>query len=262
MWGTVLVWALFTAFNPVRLGIVALVISRPRPMQNLLAYWIGGLFLGLPTLLVPMLLLNATPAVSSFAQNLATSSTFRHSQVAMGVIALAIAALMTARIRSRNRAPLATPANNTSTLVLDPATPPSVSRLLNPTQSSISEGTSAIQRWRNRAHNAWESGSPWFALLLGMGTGGPSIDGVVFGLAIIMTSGAALGTQITAAVVAVITMLVVVEIILVSYLIVPERTEAVLGRLHDWVQTHRRKILIAVMAVIGVSLLAQGTGTV
>ena len=38
-----LVVALLSGFNPVRLGITLLVISRPRPMQNLFVYWIGCL---------------------------------------------------------------------------------------------------------------------------------------------------------------------------------------------------------------------------
>jgi hypothetical protein len=42
MWGSVLVLALLAALNPVRLGLALLVISRPRPVQNLLAYWVGG----------------------------------------------------------------------------------------------------------------------------------------------------------------------------------------------------------------------------
>ena len=37
MWGSVGVLALLAALDPVRLGLTLLVISRPRPVQNLLA---------------------------------------------------------------------------------------------------------------------------------------------------------------------------------------------------------------------------------
>ena len=43
MWGTVLVFALLTANDPARLGIAVILISRPRRLHNLLAYWLGGM---------------------------------------------------------------------------------------------------------------------------------------------------------------------------------------------------------------------------
>jgi Sap, sulfolipid-1-addressing protein len=38
MWGAVLVLGLLEGLNPLRLGLTLLVLSRPRPVQNLLAY--------------------------------------------------------------------------------------------------------------------------------------------------------------------------------------------------------------------------------
>jgi hypothetical protein len=57
-------------------------------------------------------------------------------------------------------------------------------------------------------------------------------------------------------------MLAVVEIILVSYLVTPAKTQAVLRALHDRVlQPYRRQILIALFALIGVALVAKGMGS-
>ena len=42
VWGSVLVLALLAAVDPVRLGLTLLLISRPRPVQNLLAYGVGS----------------------------------------------------------------------------------------------------------------------------------------------------------------------------------------------------------------------------
>ncbi|MGA7050361.1 MAG: GAP family protein, partial [Mycobacterium sp.] len=39
MWSPVLVLAFMLAIDPLRLGLILLVISRPRPLQSLLAYW-------------------------------------------------------------------------------------------------------------------------------------------------------------------------------------------------------------------------------
>ena len=52
--------------------------------------------------------------------------------------------------------------------------------------------------------------------------------------AIIAASGAAIGTQVCKAIVYLIAMLAVVDIILVSYLAVPAKTQAALRLQHDW----------------------------
>jgi hypothetical protein len=266
MWGSVLVLALLAALNPVRLGLALLVISRPRPVQNLLAYWVGGLIASVTTLLVPLMVLHFTPMFRSFAQDLATpatvaSSTVRHIQIGMGVLLLSIAALITVRFSARQRAHLPTPAANTSTLVPDSNTPTAISRLLGRTQDAPTEGGSAIRRLLGRAHNAWENGSLWVALLIGLGSG-PTADGALYVLAIIVPSGAAIGTQVSAAIAFVVGMLAVVEIMLASYLATPAKTQAIVQQLHDWARAHRRQLLVAMFAVAGVALVANGMGSV
>jgi len=49
-------------------------------------------------------------------------------------------------------------------------------------------------------------------------------------------------------------------IVLVSHLARPAKTQAFLRPLHDWALAHRRKLLVAIFAVVGVSLIAQGMG--
>jgi hypothetical protein len=71
-----------------------------------------------------------------------------------------------------------------------------------------------------------------------------------------------MGTQVSAAVAFLIGMYAVVEIIFVTYLAWPEKTQAVLRLLHDWARAHRRQVLIAIFTVVGVSQLAQGMGLV
>ena len=61
MWGSVLGLALMAALNPMRLGLALLMISRPRPGPNLLAYWAGGLTVCVPELLIPLVVLHFTP---------------------------------------------------------------------------------------------------------------------------------------------------------------------------------------------------------
>jgi hypothetical protein len=263
MWSSVLVLALLMALDPVRLGWTLLVVSRPRPVQNLLAYWVGTIIVSVPGVAIPLTLLHVTPMVRSFTQDVATNSTVRHIQIGSGVLTLAIAALMTVRslTRRRRRAQLPASDGTTSTLVLDPNTPTAVSPPLGPTQDAPTEGGSAYRRLLGRALNAWESGSLWVALVIGIGCMPPP-DWVLLVLVITVTSGAAIGTQISAAIVFVVGMLAVVEIMLVSYLAAPAKTQTMLRLLHDWALAHRRQVLVTMFAVAGVSLMAHGLGIV
>jgi len=81
-------------------------------------------------------------------------------------------------------------------------------------------------------------------------------------IAIILASGAAMGTQVIAAIAFVVLTLAVEEVILTSYLATPEKTQGLVQRLHDWGLAHQRKILVAVVAVMGVSLAANGMGNI
>lgn len=89
------------------------------------------------------------------------------------------------------------------------------------------ERGSAIRRLLRRVRNAWENGSVWVAFVIGLAMG-PQLQGIVFVLAIIMASGTAFRIQISAAIVFVFAILAVEEIILVSNLATPAKTQAFL----------------------------------
>src|ERR1700737_3005566 len=269
MWASLLVLGLLLTLHPLRLGVTLLVISRPRPMQNLLTYCGGCVTVCIVTLLIPLIMLQFVPTLASFMKNFsnpATNPPPRHIAIGVGVFALSVAALMTVRLAARPRAHLPTcgkhrrikaGSDHTSTLMLDSDPPNPISRLLTPAQDEESEDGSAFRRLLRRVRNAWENGSLWVAFVIGLGMG-PSVDGVLFALAIIVASGPAIGMQVSAAITFTIAMLAVQEIILVSNLATPVKTQAFLRRLRDWSRAHRRKVLIAIFAVVGVSLVAQG----
>jgi Sap, sulfolipid-1-addressing protein len=267
MWSSVTVLAFLAALNPVRLGLALLVISRPRPVQNLLAFWVGCLTASIAVLLAPLIALHVTPMLRPLVQNLASpstvaSSTVRHIQIGMGVFALSIAALTIVRLFTRQRTDLPTKGGNTAggnpaTLTVDSNTPAAVRRLLDGPQDAPADGKSAIRRLPGHVRNAWANGALWVALMIGLGSG-PSPDGVLYVLAIIVPSGATIGMQVSAAIAFGVGMLVIVEIMLVCYLATPAKTHAVVQLLHDWVLAHRRQVLIAACTVAGVSLAAQG----
>jgi Sap, sulfolipid-1-addressing protein len=253
--------ALLVALDPIRLGLTLLVVSGPRPVQNLVAYWVGAMLMSVPSMLVLMMVLHTTPRFTSFAHDLAASSTVRHIQIGIGVFSLSIAALMTVRLLARQRAHLRAQGSTTSTTVLDSDAPAAISRLLGRAQDAATGGGSVFRRLLGRAYNAWENGSLWFALVIGLGSGPPPLASI-FVLTTIMASGATIGMQVCAAVAWVVGVLAVVEIMLVSHLVTPAKSQAVLRLLHDWALAYRRQILLAMLAVVGVSLVAQGTGSI
>lgn len=52
--------------------------------------------------------------------------------------------------------------------------------------------------------------------------------------------------------------LTVIEIPLVTYLVIPQQTEAAMLRLDNWLRTHRRRITLTMLVVTGAILLVQG----
>ena len=267
--------AFMLALDPLRLGLFILLITRPRPVHSLLVYWVGAMTASVPYMLVPLTVLHVTPGFRSVAQHLASqvifgSPTVRHIQFGVGVIALSIAALMAVRLREGQHAYVATPANTASPLVADSNTPTANSHAPDRAPDAPTEGGTPILRLRARAVGGWhrmwlravrgwETESPRPALIVGLLSGPPPLT-VLLVLTTIMASGAAIGTQVGLAIAWVVGMFAVVEIILVSYLASPTKTETAVRLLHDWVLAHRRQVWIAMIAVVGVVSLAYGMG--
>lgn len=262
VWGSVLALGILVGLDPMRIGITLLVISRPRPVQNLLMFGAGCMAACIPTLIVPLTLLHATPMFKSTAESWAKSSTGGYIQIGMGAVALTTATVLTVHFWVRQRAKLPATDGGASTMVLDTDASTPVSRLLARAKEEPEGGTSFFRRLLRRGHDAWESGALWVSFVIGFSFAGAPPDVALFLLAIVVVSGAAVGTQITAAIAFIVGMLAVVEIVLVSYLAAPTKTEAVLQRLHDWAWAHHRKILVAMCILAGVMLIAKGLNTV
>jgi hypothetical protein len=264
VWSSVAVLALPIALDPVRLGVNLLLVSRPRPAQSLLVYWVGCISASFVLLVVPLLVLHFTPMFSSFVHDMANpattaSSTVRHVETFLGVLVLAVAALMPVRFVKHQRARVPDGDARMSTLGADADASTPVSRLLKRGQDAPAEGGSAIHRLLGRANNAWEAGALWVALVIGFWAG-PNPSLVMFSLTTILASRAAIGTQIGAAVVFIVVSLAVVEIVLICNLVAPTKTQAGLRRLHDWVRGYRQQILVAILTLVGIAFVGQGTG--
>lgn len=243
MWGIVLWMALATAPDPVRIGIAVLLISRPRPLLNLFAFWLGGMATGIVAGLGALLLLrDSLPSLVHNMTSPITSFTGGHIQIVMGVLALLISAVGAVHL-ARQRARTAIHEGGPSTPSPQPRTPTAFSRLF------------------ARAQTALGGGNPWVAFMAGLGQATPPVQYLV-ALTAILASGAALGTQLSAAVAFTVVVLVLVEIPLVSYLVTPAKTEAIMQRVHNWMRAHSRRIFVVGTAVLGVIMMAKGMGIV
>ncbi|BBU20410.1 Protein of uncharacterised function (DUF2910) [Mycobacterium xenopi] len=262
MWGSVLGMVVLLALNPVLFGLILLLISRPRPVQNLIVCWIGCLITNIPALLVPLLMLHVMPVFRSTAQHLATAgpnSTTRHVQLGMGVLALSISTLIIARSKARRRERVPTPVGEAPTGIPNPTPPALVAQPQRSHQDKSATRRTALRRLVDYLNNAWENGSLWVSLVAGM----TFLPGPVVVLLVdttIVATGAPIGTQIVVVIAFVIGMFTVFEITLVGYLLAPAKTQALLRPLHEWALAHRPLILAGITAVVGVSLLARGAG--
>ena len=238
MSSAVLVLSLLVALDPVRIGITALLISRPRPMLNLFAFWLGGMAAGVATALVVLLFLRDF-AISLLREvdSASSSPTVAGLQVAIGVFAVMIAA----RLWARQRAPVPVTGGDSSVLVLEPNTATGYGRLSIRGQL---EGRPLV-----------------VAFVAGLALATPPVE-YLAAMVAILASGATAGEQLVAAIMFTVVAFTVVEVPLITYLATPAKTLAVVQRLNLWISERRQAIPALVVGSIGVLLLVTGMGKV
>jgi len=254
--GAVLVLALAMAIDPVRLGVTLLLISRPRPILNLLVYWVGAMVVGVTSAVVVLTLMrDFAPTLLQNLSKLVATPAVRHAQVVVGLLALLGAALITTGLPTRQRFGLQVP------VPVSLPVPVSVPLGVGGDPSSLLLQTSAptvISLLLGRARGALKGHSLWVAFAAGIGTGPAPLEYLV-ALVAILASGGEIGRQISAAVIFNIVMLAICEATLLSYLVMPNKTQAIIEILNGWVGTHRRRILSFIAGVAGVCLVVAGS---
>ncbi len=238
MWSAVLVLSLVVAMDPVRVGITALLLSRPRPVLNLFVFWLGGMTAGITVALAVLLFLRdlALPLLR-VAISAVSSPTAAHIQVVIGGFAVLIAA----RFWAHQRAPA-------------PVTGADASGLLLQRNTVTAPGRHSI---RDRL----ECGSLVVVFVAGLALATPPVE-YVAALITILASTATVGAQVGAAVMFTLVAFTVVEVPLIGYLTTPAKTLAVLRRLNDWIHARRHVIPSVLIGVVGALLMVTGIGTV
>ena len=239
VWGAVLVMALAAMADPLRIGLTVLVVSRPRPVLQLLAFWLGGVAMGFAVGLGVLFLLRdlALDFINDFESTTATS-TVGLVQIAVGVLALLLAGMIALRFPAPRRARVSVPDVEPQAPTLQPATPTALSRL------------------SKRAGDAMQGGSLWVAFVAGAWLATPLQ--FVAALTAILASGASAGTQVVALIVYHVVALAFAEIPLLSQLVAPDKTQAVMQGVHDWVLPRRRQLIAVIIAVVAVFLVVNG----
>lgn len=237
------------AIDPLRLGVVLVLVSRPRPMLNLFACWLGGMVagvaLGVAVLVglrdVVLLVIHSVMSVIAYVRSTVAILSGGGLQITLGVVALLSVGIPIVRKHVRGHV-LATAGGH----IVDV---PQQSRVL-----GIFAHVASI------TNNILQRGGVWPAFVVGLGSATPPYECIVV-LTIIMASGAALGTQIGAFILYTLILLAVIEIPLIGYLAMPARTQALMQRLQHVIQTHRHRITQAALSAMGVSFVVQGIGS-
>jgi Sap, sulfolipid-1-addressing protein len=89
MWITLLVMAVAVSFEPFRIGMTVLMLNRPRPLLQLLAFLCGGFAMGVTVGLVVLFVVRSAVSPAQF--------TLPRVQVVIGLLALLIAAVVAVR---------------------------------------------------------------------------------------------------------------------------------------------------------------------
>ncbi|WP_421840159.1 GAP family protein [Mycobacterium sp.] len=246
MWTSVLVMGLFMATDPIRLGLALVLVTRRRPMLNLLAFWLGGMVAGVG-LAVAVLVLLRDVALAAIEAGVSAIADVRSAvvifsggrlQITVGVIVLMIAANMVAR--QRGRVLVGAGAGGGSGVAVASGPPGLVARVVSASQSMLAR-----------------EGFVWPAFVVGLTSSAPPVE-TVGALTVIMASEAALGMQVSAFLVFIVLVLTVIEVPLLAYLAAPRQTEVAMLRLDRWLRVHRRRITLSVLLAVGTLLLVQG----
>lgn len=124
----------------------------------------------------------------------------------------------------------------------------------------------ALTKGRPRTPPAWlirllEDKSLWVAGAAGLSIALPSLD-YLAALAVIAAGASAAATRLSALLMFNVVAFALVEIPLLAYLVAPQRTHAVMTRLHHVIRARRRNEVAALLAVVGSVLLGVGLLTV
>lgn len=237
MWTTVLVLAIAVNFEPTRIGLVPLMLVRPRPLLQLFAFLSGCLAMTFSVGLLVLFVFHKSPLGTDKSNGAVI-------QLIVGAIALVVAAILASNLTFRR---------NSGEPVASATTPDTVGAA-----ELATTAPRAIDRMSMMVKKTLQKGnSPWFAALVGLGVGLPSVDYMAI-LIVIGASGAAPLAQAAALVTFLVIGHAVVAIPLASYLVSPARTSDAVARFQTWIQARTRREFAVLLTIIGLLMIGIG----
>lgn len=236
MWTTVLLLGLTVSIEPTRLGLIALLLTRPRPIRHLVVFQIVGLTISLSVGLTVLFVFH-----HSFLGKSDISPA--PLQIAFGVVLLLLAAVLASNVPldrfSRQKVSTAGGADD---VAVEDAAPPPTSRR-----------TQLLHRVRRFAKGE----SSALSASIGAATAMPSIDYFAL-LAIIIASKAPALEQALALMTFLLLAGAGASIPLVSFILAPARTRIWVQKLSSWIRRRTRKQAGLFIGVVGAILIAIG----
>lgn len=236
MWTTVFLLGLTVSIEPTRLGLIALLITRPRPIRHLIVFQLTGLTISLSVGLTVLFV---------FHHSFLSDSDIRPAplQIAFGVVLMLLAAVLASRIPlnrfSRQQVPHTGGADDATVEVVVPSPPSRRTQLLH----------------RVRRFGKGESSA--LSASIGAATAMPSIDYFAL-LAIIIASKAPALEQAFALLTFLLLAGAGASIPLVSFIVAPAKTRIWVQQLSSWIRRRTRKQAGLFLAVVGGILIAIG----
>jgi hypothetical protein len=228
--------------DPVRIGAVAFMLTRTRPLRLLVGYWVGGFGLSLIIGVVVVFVLKDLRIGKG-------SSVPPEIEIAVGALSLIIAVLVGTRVSAKIR--------DTAQARRPDTNLPDLDRPLNPDGPPGIESMPGFSKLPGRVKSALSKESPWVAWVAGLAVGMPTAY-YLAAIAAILKSGSSGPTQIAALVVFNVIAFAQAEVPIVSFGIAPEATRERVEQTYAWVSSHQRVVVTALAGVVGVYLLLIG----
>ena len=242
MWGTVLLMAVVAGVDPVRIGAVAFMLTRTRPMRLLLGYFVGGFGL---SLIIGGVLVFVMKDLK-FAK---TSTIPPEIEIAVGALALLVALLVgtgvSAKLRDTAQARLPEKKLPNLDVSSHPDGPPGI------------ESMPGFDKLPERVKTALSKESPWVAWVAGLAVGMPTAY-YLAAIAAILKSGSSTTLQVIALLVFNVVAFAQALVPIVSFAAAPEATRSRIEQLYTWVSNHERIVVTVLAAVVGAYLLLVG----
>lgn len=225
--------AIAVNFEPTRIGLLPLLLSRPRPLMQLAFYLVGSMTVNISFGLLVLFVFHSNPFGTS-------PSSGGKAQIIVGALAILVASTMALRAVKNRRAS----AERAGALTASPG--------------SAEEKPRGVDRFSQSVRNILAKGrSPWLAGLIGAGVGLPSVDYLAV-LMIIATSGASHAQQAAVLVASAFVGSLVIIAPLIGYLIAPAKTLDAITRFGEWTRSRSQFEYAALLAFAGAMLIGIG----